>query len=124
MIKKATKFNKFGPEQVKASNMLIDYARPLLDAVTDLRAKEEVMFVAAFVWNATLQPKNKGEQMLADIRRSLSGRKDNLGSTTTIKLLVDRKATLYPDEKKYIVDFEVVRTGTGIFITADFDDIK
>jgi hypothetical protein len=122
MIKKATK--KYSPEQVKVSNMLIDYAKPLLDAAPDLKAKEEVMFVAAFVWNATLKSKHKGEQMLADIRKSLSGRKDNLGNTSTIKLLIDRKTTLYPDEKQFIVDFEVSRADNGIFITADFEDIQ
>ena len=104
----------------KMSGILLDFAKPLLDAIdmSDRLALESAIKMAATVWNySVVIDKPSGgftgglnkKSMESMVAKAFSG---NIGESVLMALL-ERKKALYPDIRHGIADFEVKWNSTG-----------
>lgn len=106
----------FGEENVsvihglkeKMSDIILEFAEPLLkEAGDDLKAMDSAISFAVTVWNMSLLPKDMETKAFQDILGIIGDCRDmrNEGENI-VKILLDRKAKLYPGNKRYIINYE------------------
>ncbi len=93
---------------IRMSEVLQDFAEPLLkESVTDAEVKDAIKF-SILVWNASLVPTPDRENILELLIENLAD-SDQPGHTESIKyyvnMLLKRKETMFPDLNRIIVDF-------------------
>lgn len=103
--------------EVRMSDVLQDFAEPLLmETSTDDEVKMAIRF-AILVWNASLMPKPEKEKELKALITQLS-KSDNPSQTTTMKFYVDmllkRKEEMFPDIKRAIIDCHFFGSGSKL----------
>lgn len=107
----------FGEEKVKVvrgleekmSDVLLDFAQPILHGIEgDLKATERAISFAAAVWNLSLPPKGLETKALQDILGIIGGDCQDMRNEgeNIVRMLLDRKAKLYPRNKRYIINYE------------------
>jgi hypothetical protein len=87
------------------SEVVVDFAAPLLETCDDEASEKKAVSLAIFVWNATLMPEEERESTLgaylSDAQRGLPPEEfQNLSSY--VDLLIERKKNLYPSNRKRI----------------------
>ena len=100
---------KHPPVARKMSEVLLDFARPLLDTVDDEGFKKVIIF-AALCWNISLLPEREQQKDLKKIVDELS-KSDPLIRTDLnawAKALLERKKTFFADDRRMVVNYEVV----------------
>ncbi|MEW6274876.1 MAG: hypothetical protein AB1556_07150 [Bacillota bacterium] len=92
----------------KMSEVLLDFAEPLLDKLEDYPTIEKAISFAAVIWNLSLLPKSEQKKGLEDILKIL-GKDDpemrKIGKDIAIMLL-DRKEKCFPNNKRFIITYE------------------
>lgn len=93
----------------KLSEVLLEFAQPLLDTVGD-DAFENVISFAAICWNISFFPEPKQPRRLKRIIKQLSksDRHMRCELSAWAKALVERKKTFFAHDKRMIFDYEVV----------------
>jgi len=103
------------PEQFtsvrKMSEVLLDFAEPLLDTLDDDDDFKAAISFAALCWNCSLlPPKEQGQQLSAMV--------DGLGKSDALMrlevedkicMLLERKRTSFASDNRMVVSFEVVQ---------------
>ncbi len=103
------------PYARKMSELLLEFAEPLLDDSDDDKSFRAKIGMAALSWNLTFVPPNEQEATLNGMVSEL-GRPDALmrrGIQESIHMLMDRKRTLFADDNRLIVNYEIVEERTG-----------
>jgi hypothetical protein len=98
------------PDQEKMSEVLLDFARPLLELSDDDDHFDKVIALAAACWNAALLPQEKQEASIKgmiDIISSSGTRDDVQMARETVRVLLERKERYFPDNKKFIADYQI-----------------
>ena len=99
----------------KMSEVLLDFAAPLLDTI-DMRDKavlEPTIQIAIFIWNYAVivsgqYPKTLTKGMVGQVKALVENRRSNDPVfRTLLAVLLERKKSLYPDNNRMIVDFNV-----------------
>ncbi len=103
--------------KLRMSDVLQDFAKPLLtEASTDDEVKMAIRF-AILVWNASLIPKPERENELKALITQLS-KSDNPSHTTIMKSYVDmllkRKEEMFSDIKRAIIDCHFSGSGSKL----------
>lgn len=95
----------------KMSQVLLDFARPLLDTVDDDGFKNVIIF-AALCWNISFLPEQKQHKELQSVLDELS-KSDPLMRPELeawAKTLLQRKKAFFADERRMVVNYKVVET--------------
>lgn|GEM_PF-924083 len=103
------------PYARKMSEVLLEFAEPLMEDSDDDESFRSKIALAALSWNLTLMPKNEQEATMHNIVEEL-GRFDafvRCGVRESIRMLIDRKRTLFADDNRLIVNYEIVEEKTG-----------
>jgi hypothetical protein len=98
------------PDQEKMSEVLLDFARPLLDLSDEDEHFDKVIALAAASWNVALLPPVKQEaslEGLIDIISSSGTRDDVQMARETVRMLLERKKRYFPDNKRFIADYQI-----------------
>ena len=98
----------------KMSEVLLDFAKPLLDSIDLLNrlALESTLQMAIVVWNYSIMiDKPSGNPVDAAEKKSMEAMMTKafggpIGESV-LKTLLDRKRSLYPDNKHSITDFDI-----------------
>jgi hypothetical protein len=89
----------------RMSEVVVDFAAPLLETCEDESSEKKAVSLAIFVWNATLLPEEGRENTLgaylADAKKSLPPEEFQTLSSY-VDLLIERKRSLYPSNRKKI----------------------
>ncbi|MHC4678787.1 MAG: hypothetical protein ACYTEK_08820 [Planctomycetota bacterium] len=99
----------------KMSEVLLEFAEPLLEAFDDDSHFRDVIAMAAFCWNLTLLQPNEREAAINDIVKQMAGRDafKRVGVREALRVLLDRKKALFADDNRLIVNYEIVEEETG-----------
>ncbi len=98
----------------KMSEVLVDFAEPLLEAADDNLSAEVAITISALVWNLTFMPENKREDEILKMIPIVSPTddiNDLIMTKSIINMLIVRKEEFFADNKKYILDYEISFAG-------------
>jgi len=93
----------------KLSQVILDFARPLLDATED-EEFENVIRIATLCWNySLLLQERQREELQAQLSRDKEERLlKSFENDNCVKMLLKRKRKLFPDDSRLVVDYKVV----------------
>lgn len=86
------------------SNVLVDFAQPLLDAARNEGDFRLAITVAAACWNLSLLPESERSAALKDFKPGFETPQE---LERQMRLLVARKEALFPNDKRVILDYQV-----------------
>jgi len=102
----------------KLSVVILDFAQPLIDEVGDDEF-EAVIAMAVFCWNIALFPDKEQEReirrLVKEMARGAPGHMDEI--ETWARRLVDRKKTLFADDRRLVVDHTIVVKGDSFHLS-------
>ena len=93
----------------KISQVILDFAEPLLDDVDD-ELFENAINCAVACWNHSFLPEKKQQRQLRVMVNEL-GKSDPLARfeiEDCIRMLLERKRILFADEKRMVVNYKIV----------------
>ena len=100
----------------KMSDVILHFAEPLQDEDGDIPA--EMIDFAIFVWNASLMSEELQKQALKDLENRIPrhdrGARQELRMLT--RMLLDRKATHFADNKRMIFDYQIDDTAHSLHL--------
>lgn len=99
----------------KMSEVLLDFAEPLLDTIDDDDDFKAAISFAALCWNCSFLPANKQRKQLNAIVDEL-GKSDplmRLEVQDQIRMLLERKKTVFAEDRRMIANFEIVEERDG-----------
>ena len=96
------------PGETKMSEVLLDFAKPLLELVDD-RHSDKVIALAIACWNATLLPEEVQEASINELIDifSSSGIRNVEMAKEAVQILLERKRRYLPDNKRFIADYRI-----------------
>ncbi len=96
------------PGEDKMSEVLLDFAKPLLELTAD-RHFDKVIVLAIACWNATLLPEEDQEAAINEVIHifSSSGTRDVDLAKEAVQILLERKRRYFPDNKRLIADYRI-----------------
>jgi len=99
----------------KMSEVLMDFAEPILEVIDDDRDFKAAITFSALCWNLSLLPSEDQRAHLNDALNAIAGTDlfKRHGIQQYIQMLLDRKEALFADDKRLIVDYEVVEDTAG-----------
>lgn len=97
------------PEHERMSDTIEEFAEPLLEGAHDLGEVSKALCFAILLWNVALAPEAEREipDELTDLLADPVVEK-------AFRLMMARKATLFPDNKRMILDYDIRETEAGI----------
>ena len=94
----------------KMSEVILDFAEPLLDALDDDELFENAINCAVACWNLSFLPEKKQKKLVLSMVNELD--KSVLLTRhefeDCIRMLLERKRVLFADEKKIVVNYKIV----------------
>jgi len=108
------------PGAEKMSDVIIDFARPLLEHTKNTQEEKKAIQTAILCWNLSFLPKGSQTKSLDKIKESLSS-PDSPDQAIAefdeiVEFLLDRKQSLFPEINRMIVDYEFVDTPRGVHL--------
>ncbi|MFH1572580.1 MAG: hypothetical protein ABIG68_01275, partial [Acidobacteriota bacterium] len=97
----------------RLSDIILGLAQPLLDLAKTEAAKKNAVAITIAAWNCALLPPGNRERFLDDLDHRIPGI-----SSPVLKDMVEeiagRKAELYPDIRRFVMDFVVTCNGDEV----------
>ncbi|MFQ6036291.1 MAG: hypothetical protein ACE5NM_10685 [Sedimentisphaerales bacterium] len=96
----------------KMSEVLLDFAEPFLETLTDEQFEAGISF-AAICWNISFLPEREQRKLLRSLVDEL-GKSDPLARFDVedcARMLLERRRTLFADDRRMIVNYKVIDEG-------------
>ena len=96
--------------EAKMSEVILDFAKPLLDKCEDEESEKKAIGLAILIWNVSLFPKKKRDQEIENLCSGLSSSEDAndfAALMNYVNLLLERKNEYYPDNKRAIMNYQM-----------------
>jgi hypothetical protein len=100
----------------KMSEVLIDFASPLIEVFPGREDAHLTFSLATLAWNASLLPKRERKRLVGEIASELFP-SDREGSETTksfVNWMIKRKEQYFRDNKRFILDFQISGSGDDV----------
>ncbi|MGG6270529.1 hypothetical protein ACQ4M3_37920 [Leptolyngbya sp. AN03gr2] len=100
--------------EVKMSEVLEDFVEPYLDFARNRHQREKLFGIAVAAWNLALMPEAERESMIEQLIQHALQSNDPLAQQDTREILhdlIERKQTLFADNSRYIVEFQLQDLG-------------
>jgi hypothetical protein len=98
------------PEHEKMSEVILDFAQPLLDMSDNDEATQKAIDFAIVAWNFAIIKERSGEQALEEMMRKTAKPGTDEAMIERYKphfdMLFQRKRELFPDNQRMILDYE------------------
>ena len=104
----------------RMSEVILDYARELLDFSPTYEAKEHALFLAIMAWNLALEEEEKGMQHLNDLLHRMKipeNSSDWNDMSDILKALIYKKQMEYPLFDRFVVDYQFSETEDGFHLS-------
>jgi hypothetical protein len=103
------------PVENKLSEAIQLLAQPLLDSARDGADYRLILVIATLCWNLSLMPKDKRPSLIKDILdKAVKPGESPREAEQIVEFLLSRKETLFPDDKRVILDHTFVGEGREI----------
>ena len=116
------------PNMTKMSEIIIDYAQPLLNVAKNDEEQKKAISIAIAIWNLSLYPKEMQSEYIGKITEIMTAsRKDGRltdNEKEVLNYLMERKKTFFPDIKRVILDYDYVETPQGFHINVVSNILK
>jgi hypothetical protein len=116
------------PNMTKMSEIIIDYAKPLLSVAKNDDEQKKALSIAIAIWNLSLFPKEMQSEYIGKITEIMTAsRKDSQLSENekeVLNFLMERKKTFFPEIRRVILDYEYVGTPKGFHINVVSNILK
>jgi len=99
----------------KISEVLLDFAEPVLETFDHPEDFEAMVTLAVLCWNCSLLPANEQRKSLNKVINEL-GKSDpttRIEVEDCIRMLMERKKTVFANDRRMIANFEVVEERDG-----------
>ena len=114
--------------QQKMSEVILDFAEPFLEGIRDEESWETMIGFAILCWNIALTSEEEQEKSLSDrIAELVKSAKNDPSAADFLevigRLLLERKKALFPDNKRPILNYEIVGKGDSmtLLVTSALD---
>jgi hypothetical protein len=97
------------------ASLIIEFAEPLLRHCADYRAREKAISYAILAWNLSLEKTERQEKERLLLERTITG-EDPEQIHQLFDFLLQRKQQIFPDNRFYIVDYQMAETERGMEI--------
>ncbi len=97
----------------KMSEVLEEFVEPYLDTAQNRSQRETLIGIAVIAWNLALLPINEREPIIAKVIAEAVDQKDTLAKQDTrevIDELIARKLEFFPENQRFIVEFQLQET--------------
>jgi hypothetical protein len=104
----------------KMSKVLLQLIEPYRRLAQGRENLEKLLTISMIAWNASLMPEGERESFLTKrIDLALSHRSDNLVKDfrTMVDGFIKRKELLFPENKRFIVDYELLERGNKYYLS-------
>ncbi len=95
----------------KMSEVILDFAEPLLNTIDDDdELFEDVISFAVICWNASFLPEKERKKIVCSMVDEMA-KSDvllRLGVQGDIRMLLERKKTFFADEKRMVVNYKII----------------
>ena len=95
----------------KMSEVILDFAEPLLNTIDDDdELFKDVISFAVICWNISFLPENEQKKMIRSLVDEMA-KSDyllRLSVKNDIRMLLNRKETFFADEKRMVVNYEII----------------
>jgi hypothetical protein len=97
------------------SEVLLEFAEPLLDGSEDNEQFRAAIALAGLCWNLSLMPPDEQVAELHNIVKQVGEREAfwGRGIREIVLTLVDRKKAFFPDDNRLVLNYEFVEEKTG-----------
>jgi hypothetical protein len=94
----------------KMSEVILDFAEPLLDAIDDDELFEKAIECAVFCWNLSFVQEKKQQRHVRAIINELdrSYLLTRFEAEDCVRMLLERKRILFTDEKRIVINHKIV----------------
>lgn len=100
--------------RVKMSEVLKEYASPLLKEAKDINSVQVAVAMASICWNIASIPEEKQEELTTDVLTKISKISgDYKTSKEIMEMLIDRKKTFFSNYNNLILSHKVVPLSDG-----------
>lgn len=95
---------------VKMSEVILDFAEPLLDAIDDDELFERAIGCAVFCWNLSFLTEKKQQRQVRGMVNKLdkSDLLTRFEAEDCVRMLLERKKAFFADEKRMVLSYQVV----------------
>jgi len=109
------------------SEVLLEFAEPLLEDSDDDESFRGKIAMAVLCWNLAILPPNEGEAELDSFVDELGGRVTfrHSGVHEALQMFIERKKALFAHDNRLIINYEIVEEKTGprlLVMSTLFDD--
>lgn len=106
--------------EVKMSEVLQAFIEPYLDFAIDRDQREKMFTIAIFAWNLALLPPEQQQQATKEMIDETLGKQDRQAKQDMreiVEELIERKRKFFPDNQRYILDFELKETRNDFYLS-------
>ena len=111
----------FGPPfemQKKLSEVIIEFAEPLLNSATDIKQEEKALNMAVMFWNLSFQPEQDALKLLKD--EMVEPTSDDLELRQefieAFHMMYQRKNTHFSGDRRFILSDSIDETPDGLYL--------
>ena len=99
----------------KMSDILLEYAKPFLDTVDidDKAAYEKAIKISMIFWNCAIM--EESPEMRKELKKMLKPVMPDVESRSVVNYMIERKRQMYPDNKRLMMNYELVDLPGGGF---------
>ena len=110
--------NRSTLSQRKLSEVLLEFAEPMIEATDDITSEEDAVRMSITLWNASLQSKEAGiESITTAVDKIHDGDSETLSDYLNIfETMYARKQELFPNDKRFSVDYSLTRNEDSIYL--------
>ncbi len=111
----------FGPPfamRQKLSEVIIEFAEPLLNTATDIRQEEKALNMAVTFWNLSFQPEKDALKILKDEMVELTSENLELRQEflDAFHMMYQRKHTHFSNDRRFILSDSIDETPDGLYL--------
>jgi hypothetical protein len=116
------------PQKEKMSDIIIEFAQPLLDAATGPEMQKKAISVAIIAWNLALVPEESQLDQIHKIMKTVNPSNNSDHSLDEgieiFKNLIARKKSFFPEVHRMIIDYELIETPKGFHLNVVSNILK
>jgi hypothetical protein len=108
------------PNTEKMSEIIVEYAAPLIDVAKRAEDQKKAISMAIAIWNISLLPEKNQLESLKEIENIISSSTKGDGFSKErqeiFSYLINRKKNLFQDINRFIQDYEFIETPAGFHL--------
>jgi len=103
------------------SEVITDFAQPLIERVQSDEQYRKAIGIAVLIWNIALESEDRQEKLLSEVIRDLAAETGNDPEVsdyfeTLGRTLLLRKRSLYSDNRRAILDYQITEDGDDLHL--------